>query len=91
MEGSDSIGRDGRRTAGRVLVTERLHVPREGFGPCLSLTDLSFVHPYVNPGTPVHTISPRKTHKPLSSVDEGMTSLLSSNPPQVTPFTTTCP
>lgn len=41
MEGSDSTGGDGRRTAGRLLVRERLHVPREGFGPCLSLTDLS--------------------------------------------------
>ena len=54
MEGSDSIGRDGRRTAGRVLVTERLHVPREGFGPCLSLTDLSlFARPCANPGIQV--------------------------------------
>ena len=63
MEGSDSTGGDGRRTTGRLLVRERLHVPREGFGPCLSLTDLSlFARPCLNPGILVHTISPRKIH-----------------------------
>ena len=41
MECSDSIGGDPGRTAGRFLVREMLHVPREGFRPCLSLTDLS--------------------------------------------------
>ena len=63
MEGSDSIGGDRGKTAGRFLVREMLHVPREGSGPCLSLTDLSlFVHPCINPGIPGHTIISRKTH-----------------------------
>jgi len=37
MEGSDSIGGDGRRTTGRVLVREMLHVPGKGLGPASPL------------------------------------------------------
>ena len=48
MEGSDSIGGDGRRTTGRVPVREMLHVPGKGSGPasplqtspCLSIPGL---------------------------------------------------